>query len=551
MTDVKDIKDKVYYLNRVQEERHTEELAKKTQLPYINLVNYPLLEEILKIIPEESAILYQVIPYLKIGKTVKVGLVDPVNPRTATFLSNFGKTTGINFTITVISKTGFLYGISVYESLRQDKLAKKKTEVKEHEESFEDEIKDLKSAGEALQSANTTKLLDVIVTGAAKTKSSDIHIEPAEKDFLVRFRIDGILQDVVKLPQSQYKQLISRIKFLASLRMDVSDQPQDGRITIKATGEDIDLRISIMPSTWGESVVIRLLGQEKSVLNLDSLGVRPDALAAIREAISKPYGMILTSGPTGSGKSSTLYAILMELNKPGVKIITLENPVEYRIEGIEQSQVKPGAGYEFADGLRASMRQDPDILMVGEIRDQETAEIAVQAALTGHLLISTIHANSAPAVFARLLEIGVKPFLLSGSINLIMAQRLVRKICDKCREKYNPREEIWQEVQAALVPIKARLNPAMQQIIESKNPTLVHGKGCAACNQSGYRGRQLVIEALVPDETIEVLIAKKGTIPEFNKAAAAQGMITMEEDGLIKALQGTTTIEEVWRVTRS
>jgi len=546
-----DIKNKIYYLNREQEERHTEELAKKLKLPYINLVSYPLLEEILNTIPEESAIQYQVIPYLKIGKEIKVGVVDPSDQKVIDFLTTFGKTTGMDFKITVISKTGFLYGISVYENLRQAKLAKKQTEVKEHKESFEDEIKDLASAEIALKSVNTTKLLDVIVTGAANTKSSDIHIEPADKDFLVRYRIDGILQDVVKLPILQFKQLIARIKYMASLRMDIADQPQDGRITINTGREDIDLRVSIMPSTWGESVVIRLLGQEKSVLNLDSLGVRADALAAIREAISKPYGMILTSGPTGSGKSSTLYAILMELNKPGVKIITLENPVEYRIEGIEQSQLKPGAGYEFADGLKASLRQDPDILMVGEIRDQETAEIAVQAALTGHLLISTIHANSAPAVFARLLEIGVKPFLLSGSINLIMAQRLVRKVCEHCREKYNPRHEIWIEAQAALMPIKSRLNPAMQQIIESENPTLVHGKGCGECNQSGFRGRQLIIEALVPDETIETLIAKKGTIPEFNKAAAAQGMITMEEDGLIKALQGTTTIEEVWRVTRS
>ena len=546
-----DIKNKIYFLNREQEERHTEESAKKAKLPYINLVNYPLTEEVLKTVPEETAIQHQVIPYLKIGKTIKVGVLDPSNKELVNFLSIFGKTTGMDFKITVISKTSFLYGVSIYETLRKAKLVEKQTAVKEHKESFEDEIKDLKTAGEALKSANTTKLLDVIVTGAAKTKSSDIHIEPAEGDFLIRYRIDGILQDVVKLPLTQFKQLISRIKYLASLRMDISDQPQDGRITLDANGEKIDLRISVMPSTWGESIVIRLLGQEKSILTLDSLGVRSEALTAIKEAISKPYGMILTSGPTGSGKSSTLYAILMELNRPGVKIITLENPVEYRMEGIEQSQVKPGAGYEFADGLKASLRQDPDILMVGEIRDQETAEIAVQAALTGHLLISTIHANSAPAVFARLLEIGVKPFLLSGSINLIMAQRLVRKVCDKCREKYNPRPEIWQEVKLALVPIRDRLNPAMQQIVDSPNPTLIHGKGCASCNQSGFRGRQLIIETLVPDETIETLIAKKGTIPEFNKAAAAQGMITMEEDGLMKALQGITTIEEVWRVTRS
>jgi len=307
-----------------------------------------------------------------------------------------------------------------------------------------------------------------------------------------------------------------------------------------------------MPSAFGESIVIRLLGQEKAVLTLDKLGIRPDALAAIRQAISKPYGMILTSGPTGSGKSSTLYAILSELNKPGVKIITLEDPVEYRIEGIEQSQIKPGAGYEFVDGLRASLRQDPDILMVGEVRDGETGEIAVQAALTGHLLISTIHANSAPAVFARLIEMGVKPFLLSGSINLIMAQRLVRKVCQHCKESYTPLPEVWQEAKKALTPIANRLDKNLQQILLSPTiPTLIRGKGCEFCNQSGYSGRQLIIETLIPDENIESLIIKKATITEFTKAAMTQGMILMEQDGLIKALKGSTTVEEVWRVTRN
>lgn len=547
-----DIKNKIYFLNREQEERHTEEIAKKMNLPYINLMNYPLTEDVLNMIPEDSVIQYQIIPYLKIGKTVKVGLAQPSNQAAIDFLVQLGKTNGAEFITTVISHTSFLYGLSTYEKNRKAKLAVKESAVKRQEESYADQIKDLNSAGTILQAVSTTKLLDVIVMGAAKTNASDIHIEPAEKTFLVRYRIDGILQDVVSLPLPQFKQLISRIKYLAGLRMDVADKPQDGRITIEISEkEKVDLRISLMPSTWGESVVIRLLGQEKSILSLDKLGIRPDALSAIKSAISKPYGMILTSGPTGSGKSSTLYAILMELNKPGVKIITLENPVEYRIEGIEQSQVKPGAGYEFADGLRASLRQDPDILMVGEIRDAETAEIAVQSALTGHLLISTIHANSAPAVFARLIEMGVKPFLLSGSVNLIMAQRLLRKVCDHCHERYSPRPEIWQEVKAALTPILKRLDPAIAQVANSQSPVLVRGKGCEFCNKTGYHGRQLIIEALVPDEIIEGLIAKKATISEFKKAATAQGMISMEQDGLIKALQGVTTIEEVWRVTRS
>jgi type II secretory ATPase GspE/PulE/Tfp pilus assembly ATPase PilB-like protein len=543
------IKDKIYFVKREQEERHTQEFAEKIKLPYICLAGYPLTEEILSIIPEENCLQYFVIPYLKIGKAVKVGAVGPNDPKVKQFLDQFGKTIGVTFSITVISKTSFIYGVASYEAYRKKKLDEK-AKIQNKEDSVSAQISDLKSASEALKKANTTELFDLITLGAAKTGSSDIHIEPGETSFLIRYRIDGILQDVVALPLIQYKQLVSRIKYLAKLRMDITDQPQDGRITIKSEGQDLDLRISIMPSTWGESVTIRLLGLEKSILKLDSLGIRPDALAAIKQAITKPNGMILTSGPTGSGKTSTLYAILMELKKPGVKIITLENPVEYRIEGLEQSQVKPGAGYEFADGLKASLRQDPDILMVGEIRDEITAETAVQAALTGHLLISTIHANSAPAVFARLIEIGIKPFLLSGSVNLIMAQRLIRQVCAHCKENYTPQPEIWQEVQKALMPIKARLNPDLQKILVTSTPQLVKGKGCEFCSKTGFAKRQPIIEVLVPSEKIEALIAKKATISEFEKTAVEEGMITMEQDGLMRALQGMTTIEEVWRVTR-
>lgn len=545
-----DIKTTVYRLNREQEERHTEELAKKLNLPYAMLVGYPLTEEILSYIPEQIAIEHYIIPFLKVGKTLKIGAVNPSSPEFKKYLAQLSKDTGLEFLVTVISNASFYYGISVYEQFRKAEIAKEKAAEETPEKSWFNEIKDLKTAAGVAKSTSTTKLLEVIILGAAKTKSSDIHVEPGENDFLVRYRIDGILQDVVRLPLPAYKQLISRIKFMSKLRMDITDKPQDGRFTVTAPDGDIDLRVSFMPSTWGEAVVIRLLGQEKSILQLDKLGFRPDALAAIRQAISKPYGMILTSGPTGSGKTSTLYAILTELKKPGVKIITLENPVEYRIEGIEQSQVNPEGGYQFPDGLRASLRQDPDILMVGEIRDVETAETAIQAALTGHLMISTIHANSAPAVFARLLEIGVKPFLLSGSVNLIMAQRLVRKICPKCLERYTPRPEVWQEVKKVLEPIKDRLSAEEQKLLASENVALNKGKGCEECNGTGFLGRQVIIETLVPNETIEALIAKQATIAEFTKVAQEQGMITMEQDGLSKVLQGLTTIEEVWRVTK-
>jgi type IV pilus assembly protein PilB len=545
-----DVNRTIFFLNRQQEEQHAKDRAARLGISYIDLAGYPLVKEVLDFIPQEKAMQFQVIPYLKVGNDIKIGVVDPQNTETATYLKQLEASTKRHFIVTLISRSSLYYGVSFYQKFIAEAEAKKEAAIPKNDgPSFN--ITDLKSAAEAAKKVNTTKLLDTIILAAIKLNSSDIHFEPYEDAFLTRYRVDGVLQDVVKLPLQQYKQLVSRIKFMAKLRMDIIDKPQDGRFSFSVPPDiNIDLRVSIMPSSSGESIVLRLLGQEKSILQLDKLGFRPDAQVAIKEAISKPHGMILTSGPTGSGKSSTLYALLMELKKPGIKIITLEDPVEYKIPGIEQSQVQPDKGYTFADGLRASLRQDPDILMVGEIRDLETAEIAVQAALTGHLLLSTIHANTAPAVYARLLEIGVKPFLLSGSINLIMAQRLVRKVCPYCAQKYQPTPEIWQNVVTTLAPIKAQLPPELINKLNSVSPELVHGAGCDKCNKSGFIGRQVIVEILVPNDTVETLIAKSASISEFEKAAAAMGMITMEQDGLTKALAGETTLEEVWRVTR-
>ncbi len=545
-----DIDKTVFYLNREQEERHTQEAAKKFNLAYINLSNYPITQEILDIVPKEKALQYQIVPYLKVGETLKIGIVNPNDENTKKYIESIALKLKIKTALSLISRSSLFYGILAYENLEKEAKEKLDVEAEEKKSTFEEDISDLKSAALAAKKVTTTKLLDVIMTGAVKTKASDVHIEPEEEGFLVRYRIDGVLQDVVRLPKGHYKTLLSRIKFLAKLKMDNSTRPQDGRFSIKVGEGQIDLRISTLPSASGEAVVIRLLGQEVELFRLDKLGFRPDAKVAIRNAISKPHGMILTSGPTGSGKSSTLYALLMELNKSDVKIITLEDPVEYRIEGVEQSQIKKDEDYTFANGLRAALRQDPDIIMVGEVRDPETAEIAVQAALTGHLMLSTIHANSAPGVFIRLLDIGVKPFLLSGSINLVMAQRLVRKICPNCVEEFVPRKEIWQEVQKTLDPIKNMLESKYQAYLSSKSIKLKRGKGCEKCHHAGFLGRQVIVEVMIPDENIEQLISKEASIAEFTREAQRSGMISMEQDGLVKVLQGVTTIEEVWRVTK-
>lgn len=546
-----DIDNLLTNISREQEEVHAQDRARKANLGYIKLVGYPLTKEILDLVPEADAVRLQIVPYLKIGNQLRVGVVA-INKEIEDYLLKIGQSVGLKPAPFMMSQSSFLYAISYYEKYKEQELTKAITREQEVQEETNYDVKDIRGAAELAKKASTTKLLDTLLIGAAKLNASDIHLEPSESEFLTRYRIDGVLQDIVRLPLQQYKQIISRIKFMAKLRMDMNDQPQDGRFSFVMPGdENVDFRVSVMPSAYGESLVLRLLGQEKSVLTLDTLGFRPEALAMIKEEISKPHGMILTSGPTGSGKSSTLYAILMQLKKPGIKIITLEDPVEYKIEGIEQSQVKPGAGYEFADGLRASLRQDPDVLMVGEIRDGETAEIAVQAALTGHLLLSTIHANSAPAVFARFLEIGVQPFLLSGSINLIMAQRLVRKNCTFCQEKYTPNPETWAAIKQILSPVKSRLPQEIIDKIDKDETTLIHSKGCEKCNDTGFSGRQVIVEMITPDETVESLIAKKATISEFEKVAKENGMITMEQDGLMKVLQGTTTVEEVWRVTKS
>jgi type II secretory ATPase GspE/PulE/Tfp pilus assembly ATPase PilB-like protein len=425
-------------------------------------------------------------------------------------------------------------------------------DVTKHRTDLLDKVESVADIQEAAQKVTTTELLDLILVSAAKLGSSDVHIEPGAEDFLVRFRVDGILQDVLKMKLNAYKFLLSRIKFLAKLKMDVVNQPQDGRFSIKRKEQEIDLRVSALPSAYGESLVLRLLGQEMSIKKLSDLGFRPDALEIIDQAISRPHGMILNTGPTGSGKSTTLYAIIVQLKKPGIKIISLEDPIEYRISGVEQSQIDPEGGYTFAEGLRAAMRQDPDILMVGEVRDKETAEIAVQAALTGHLLLTTLHSNTAPAALPRLLEIGVRPFLLAGSINLIMGQRLVRKICQKCAEDFTPTEPVWDEIKKILSSMEDKLSPEIKSKLELSYDQirLKRGRGCIACNQTGFSGRQVLVEVLVPTPEIETLIAKQATIAEFTKTALSQGMITMEQDGLIKVLQGTTTTAEVWRVTK-
>lgn len=492
------------------EEKQAQAQAQGLGLPYINLSGYPVEPKTLMIIPEDQAAKFRAVAFLRDqdGK-IKVVTDNPQNPDLQPFLKQLAEAAHEEFLVAFGSKSSVDYGLALYRTLAPEKPKEETIRVtKELEQSFEKEIKSLEDLKEKITQISTSQVLDLIFAGAIKNEASDIHLEPEESDVRIRYRIDGVLQDVADLPRVTYKQIISRIKYLAKLKLDVT-HPQDGRFTIDVLGEEVDIRVAALPAAYGEAVVMRLLPKKKSFVTLENLGFRPDALKAIEEAIDKPQGMVLNTGPTGSGKTTTLYAILQKLNSPERKIITIENPIEYRVEGIEQIQVDPENQTAFLDILKGTLRQNPDIIMIGEVRDAEGANIALQAAMTGHLVLTTLHTNNAPSAYARLAEIGVPPYLMAGTINLIIAQRLVRRVHQECG-----------------------------------------GKGCAICHQTGYKGRVALVEVLVPSAEIEALIQRKAPLREFEVLAKKLGMKTMYEDGLEKVAAGVTTKEEVERVTK-
>lgn len=511
-----DIDLTIQQFSREDEERHAKETAEKLKLPYINLVGFAIEPDVLNMILKEIALTNGIVAFAQEGQSLKVATNHQDMTKLNPVLQQLATNIKMEIKVSFASASSIKYGLKMYDVLLPETTHSQGVEVsgqsqKDFSESFEsfDEFK------EKIATSSTTEFLDIVFAGATALDATDVHIEPQEKDFRIRFRIDGVLQDVATLPLTTFHATSSRIKYLAKLKLDKSS-PQDGRFAIKVSGEDVDVRVSSLPTTYGEAIVMRLLPKNKQFVSLEGLDLNQESLSAINEAISKPQGMILNTGPTGSGKTTTLYAILQKLNQPGRKIITMENPIEYHVAGIEQIQIdqEPAspAGRNkitFLDALKASLRQDPDVLMVGEIRDRETAEIALQAAMTGHLVLSTLHSNNAPAALARLTEMGIEPYLLAGSINLILGQRLVRKICKSCS-----------------------------------------GKGCEVCRKTGFKGRTAIMEALVPKKEIEELITQKAALRTFEEKAHELGMKTMYEDGLNKVSKGITTKEEVERVTR-
>ncbi len=529
-------------LGFVSEEDITECLSQQFGVPSINLSHFEIDPSVIKLIPADVARKYNILPVNKTGATITIAMADPTN---VFAMDDIKFMTGYNVEPVVASELGIKAAIDNYYGTTSSLELKKVMEDLQSAESadlevLEDEEElDVEALAEGAEEAPVVKLCNLILTDAIKRGASDIHIEPYEKEYRVRFRIDGTLYEIMNPPLKLRDSITSRMKILAKLDISEKRLPQDGRIKLKMKlnekNKELDFRVSVLPTLFGEKIVMRLLDKDNLRLDMTKLGFEPESLAKFEEAIFKPWGMVLVTGPTGSGKTNTLYSALSKVNSPEVNIMTAEDPVEFNLPGINQVQMKESIGLNFAATLRSFLRQDPNIILVGEIRDFETAEIAIKAALTGHLVLSTLHTNDAPSTINRLMNMGIEPFLVATSVQLIAAQRLARRICSNCKE-------------AVEVAPQALMNLGYKKD-EVGTFTIYKGRGCDKCNNTGYKGRVALIEVMQIDDDLRDLILSGGTAIDIKKKAAENGMISLRRSGLIKIKDGVTTIEEVVRET--
>jgi len=525
-------------------EKLTAEKAASLGLPFVDLHGFPIAPEALALIPRKESETVQTVIFLRSGDEMRLGTVAPGKEVDA-LAARLKKDFAANIQIYLISPESFKSAMKLYDALPEIKEVIYGVRIEEKTlEKYATEITDLKKLQETITKVSTTDTIALILGAALKIDASDVHVEAEETDVKIRYRIDGDLKDAAFLPREAWKQMIARLKLLSGVKMNVENVPQDGRITIYLTNEKVDIRVSFLPTAFGESVVMRLLRPKSIALEFEQLGVRGRAWAALQREIERPNGMIVTTGPTGSGKTTTLYAILKHLNTEDVKIITLEDPIEYKLKGVNQSQIDYSKDYTFAKGLRSILRQDPDVVMVGEIRDLDTAEISIQAALTGHLVVSTIHTNSAAGAIPRFLSMGVKPFLLAPAINCIIGQRLVKRI--------NPEAKVPIELSPSmLAQVKAELSKLHPDVLKEYKVNLdkLQFYGPKEGATVPFKGRIGVYEIFSMNKEIEAVILS-GNVSEYQMIdiALRSGMITMAQDGILKALDGLTTVEEVLRV---
>ena len=535
--------------NIIDNELLTHALAQVYGVPYVNLSNSTISQSVLALLPEDTAERFMAVPLAVIQNRLAIGMIDANNVQSIDYLSNLIQKP---LKVFMASEAGVRHVLSQYKTDLSSVGVAAEASTTEAEASTKEDVKTI------VEDSPISKALNTILEYAAKSRASDIHIEPLENSLKIRCRIDGMLREIMQLPKSIEPALISRIKILSNLKIDEHHIPQDGQFTVRVADKEIDLRVAVSPVIWGEQVVIRLLDKSSSSFTLEEMGYAGRALRMIRKGIKRPNGMILTSGPTGSGKTTSMYALIKEIKNDAINIVTLEDPVEYKIDGINQIQVNTAVGLTFANGLRSILRQDPDVIMVGEIRDNETANLAVQAALTGHLVLSTLHTNNASGVLPRLLDMNIEPFLIASTVNTIIGQRLIRRVA-KNHEVYKSNKLETQSIISSVGSLLPKTSRDVTNISEDlgykdlplndqSSYSLVRGTDS---NQTpgGYLGRAGLYEVMDVSEEIQDLITQRATTTDIQKLAIKQGMITMRQDGYLKALEGITTLDEVNRVT--
>ncbi len=550
MLSKKDLDEQLKKAHRTAEENDAKRRAETLGFPYLDLISVRVPTELkaLEIVKEPEARKARLAPLQLIRKKLVIAVFDPREKEAAAIIEELKKKYELE--IHIASLSGLEHGWSYYRFVTEE--AKEITgKVDIDETRLNDLLLKIKTLSELtkefeeFKSPLTSQLLEIILGGSMGLKASDIHLEPTEEFGIVRYRIDGLLHTAYdKFALHNYKSVIMRIKLLSNLKLNITDEPQDGRFTIGLKDRDIEIRTSIIPSEFGETVVMRLLDPLALKVNLEDLGWRKDDLVIVKAQIDRPNGLILNTGPTGSGKTTTLYAFLKNVTTPEIKVITVEDPVEYHIAGISQTQVNPDAGYTFADGLRSILRQDPDIILIGEIRDKETAEIALNAALTGHLVFSTLHTNDSVGAIPRFLDLGAKPNILAPALTLIIAQRLVRVLCKVCKVKREPTTQESEAIKRFLEGLPARVDKTPYA-----TPSFHTAKGCEACGGLGYRGRTSIFELFEVTDPIKEAIFRNPSEMELFTLAKKQGMVTMQEDGMLKVILGSTSVDEVERTT--
>ena len=551
--DEEDQNEKLEEIRRREQERLSNTLSDDYGVPYVDLTSKFISGNALATLEEDTARKANMAPFRLVDDTLSVAVYSPENEQTTEVLDELRKN-GYEIELYMTSTEGLEKAWGMYADISRTSARERGTVniSDENVASMQEEINTVDDVPAWIKDAlgkdkqtKTSQVMEIVLGGALATDASDVHLEPADDTLRVRYRIDGVLMTVGEIDHDTYSSILQRIKLVSEMKLNVKNEAQDGRFTIEVAERAIEIRTSVIPGPYGEGVVMRLLDPASIQVELEELGIHPRLLEVFKDQIKKPHGMILNTGPTGSGKTTTLYSFLREVNTPEVKILTIENPIEYHLDGIAQTQVNNASGYTFLSGLRSALRQDPDVIMVGEIREEETADVAINAALTGHLVFSTLHTNDAAGTFPRLVDLGVDPNVMTSAINMSMAQRLVRKLCSHCATARTPSAAEQKIIDRILKQIKRRDESYLTEI---KTDTVYDANGCEECNNTGYSGRVGVFEAILSDEALEGVLGESMSMREIWKAVDGQGILTMQQDGVLKILDGVTSFAEVDRV---